>query len=196
MTKSKNPLIVGVAYFFLVFFVLLTLVSSPPFISIASALCALLHETGHLLCARALGRKVRPLSFSLTGLYPDVGYGTTLSCILIYAAGPLLNIVICAVCLLVLRSNWSDNLFSLFSVNAALGVYNLTPVPFSDGSGIMRCALGAFLGERVGDALCSGLELVFSFVFFVFFSYRFFAVGSGFFPFFCSFVFMLVSIIE
>lgn len=196
MKRVKNTLIASAAYFFFIFFVLLTLVSSPPFVCIASALCALLHETAHILCARAFGRKVRPLAFSLTGLCPDVGCGTTLSCILIYASGPFVNLVICAACLFILRSNYSETVFSLFSVNAALAVYNLTPVPFSDGGGILRCALGAFLGERVGGALCSVLELTFSFVFFVFFSYRFFTVGSGFLPFFCSFVFMLVSIIE
>jgi Zn-dependent protease len=84
--------------------------------------------------------------------------------------------------------------FGLFSVNAALAAYNLTPVPFSDGGGILRCVLGAFLGERIGGGMCSVLELVFSFAFFVFFSYRFFALGTGFFPFFCSFVFVMVSI--
>lgn len=194
MKTHKKTFLVGTAYFFLIFFLLLTLVSSPPFIGISSAVCALFHEAAHILCARAFGRKIKPLSFSPTGLYPDVGRGSTLSQILIYAAGPFVNLAICAVCLLVLRSNYSETVFSLFCVNAALALYNLTPVPFSDGGGIMRCVLTAFLGARVGGALCAMLELLFSFALFVFFSYRFFALGSGFFPFFCSFVFMLTSI--
>ena len=181
-------------YFCYVFTVLLMMTSSAPFICISTAVCALLHEAAHVLCARALGRRVHPISFSLTGLYPDLGSGSALSCILIYAAGPVLNLLLCILCLLLLQCGYREWLFELFCVNAVLAIYNLTPVPFSDGSGILRCFTGGLLGERVGGVLCTGLELLFSFLFFVFFSFRFFYMGRGFFSFFCSFVFLMSSI--
>ena len=177
-----------------VFTILLMITASPPFICIATVLCALLHEAAHVLCARAMGRQVRPLSFSLTGLYPDLGEGGTLSCIMIYAAGPAVNLLIAVLSLLILRCGYNDRVFELMCVNAALALYNLTPVPFSDGSGIMRCVLTGLLGERVGGGLCAALELLFSFLFFVFFSFRFFQLGRGFFSFFFSCLFLLSSI--
>ncbi len=181
-------------YFCYIFTILLMMTVSEPFICISTAVCALLHEAAHVLCARALGRQVRPISFSLTGLYPDLGSGTALSCVMIYAAGPAVNLLLCVLCLITLRCEYAEWVFELFCVNGILALYNLTPLPFSDGGGILRCAVGRMLGARVGSAVCTGLELLFSFLFFVFFSFRFFYIGRGFFSFFCSFVFLLSSI--
>ena len=174
-----------------IYVILLYLFSSPPFICIGVIASSLLHELCHILCARAFGRKVRVLSYSPTGLYPDLDRGNEISGILIYASGPLSNLLVCTVCLCILHKGYNERLFELFCINAALAAYNLTPVPFSDGSGIMRIALTFFLGEQVGILLCRMLELLFSFMFFVVFSFRFFVYGSGFFSFFCSFVFVI-----
>ena len=194
VTVKRTSLSRTFLYFCYVFALLLMITSSTPFICISTAVCAALHEAAHVLCARAMGRRVRPISFSLTGLYPDLGSGSTLSCILIYAAGPAVNLLICAVCLWILHCGYSARIFELFCANAVLALYNLTPVPFSDGGGILRCAVERMLGARVGGAVCSAVELVFSFLFFVFFSFRFFYAGRGFFSFFCSFVFLLSAI--
>lgn len=177
-----------------IFILLLYLCSAPPLISLCTLLCALGHEYAHLLCARICGRTIRPLSFCPAGIRPEVSGGTELSGILIYAAGPLFNITICIVCILLLRQDWEKRLYELFCVNLTLALYNLTPVPFSDGDGIMRTAVCFFVGERVGNALCSAVGLLFSFIFFVIFSFRFFVAGSGLFSFFSSFVFVIISI--
>ena len=177
-----------------IFILLLYLCSSPPFVSLCTLVCAFAHEGSHLLCARLCGRSIRPLSFCPAGIRPEVSEGGELSGILIYAAGPLANLTICIICLLCLKYNYTQSLYTAFCVNLALALYNLTPVPFSDGSGIMRAALCYFLGARVGTFLCSALELLFSFIFFILFSFCFFASGRGLFSFFSSFVFVIISI--
>ncbi len=195
MTGRKKNAALTLVYAAYIFMILLYILSSPPFICISTVICAAMHEMCHVLCAKALGRKnIRPLSFSATGLYPELGSGSTVSCILIYASGPAFNILVCAACLFFLRGGYSERIFELFCVNAALALFNLTPVPFSDGDGIMRASLSFFLGERVGGFLCSAVELFFSFLLFVLFSYRFFAFGAGFFSFFCSFIFVMSAI--
>lgn len=191
MTQNQKTLKKTLTLAIYIFIILLYLFSSPPFICIGVLVCALMHETCHILCARALGRRVRILSFSPIGIYPDLDRGDEISAILIYASGPLFNILVCIFCLCFLHKGYSERVFELFCINAALAAYNLTPVPFSDGSGIMRIALTFFVGEQVGMLLCRMLELIFSFVFFVVFSWRFFVYGSGFFSFFCSFVFVI-----
>ncbi|MBQ2863165.1 MAG: hypothetical protein IJE84_03230 [Clostridia bacterium] len=177
-----------------VFTLLLYLFSCPLFILVTTLICALLHEGAHILSARLLGRRVGHTVLCPAGILPDVSCGGEVSGILIYLAGPLSNICICIAALIFLHRAYDRHLFTVFCVNAALAVYNLTPIPFSDGSGIMKITLRFFLGERVGGVLCGCLELVFSFLFFVFFSYRFFALGAGFFSFCCSFVCVIHSL--
>lgn len=177
-----------------VFTLLLYLCSCPLFILITTLICALLHEGAHILSAKILGRRVNRPVLCPAGILPDVSYGGEISGILIYLAGPLLNICICILSLLFLHRAYDQRLFIVFCVNAALAVYNLTPIPYSDGSGIMKITLCFFLGGKVGGILCGCLELVFSFLFFVFFSYRFFALGAGFFSFCCSFVCVIHSL--
>lgn len=189
-TNTKKSILTAVYIFIL----LLYLCSAPPFISLCTLVCATAHEGAHLLCAHLCKRRIRALSFCPAGIRPDVSTGGEISSILIYAAGPLINIAVCIICVLCLKHDYSKWVYDVFCVNLALALYNLTPVPFSDGDGIMRTSLCFFVGERVGGFLCSALELLFSFVFFVIFSFRFFVVGNGLFSFFCSFIFVIISI--
>ena len=167
--------------------------SAPPFICAVTLLCSAAHECAHLLCAKALGRRISPISFSLTGLYPSAGTGSALSCAVIYASGPFVNIVIALISLFALRYTDSAYPADVFSVNAVLALFNLLPIPFSDGDGLLRLTLGAFLGETRSALICSALELLFSFMLFVIFSYRFFVAAGGIFPYFLSVIFVLVS---
>ncbi len=190
--NNKARTVLYAVYFFVIS---LYLISAPPFICLVTVICAAMHEASHLLCAKLLGRRVSPLRMGVTGIYPDVGCGSALSCILIYAAGPLFNMLVCIFCLAFFKFfSYNDKMFEIFCANAALFCFNILPVPYSDGDGIVRTAFSFFLCSRIADFLCASLNLIFSFMLFVFFSYRFFIFGGGFFSFFCSFVFMIASV--
>ena len=157
-------------------------------------LFAALHEAGHLICARLFGRKIKILDFSFSGLRPSVSSGSASSCLLIYLAGVWVNLLFAVCAWLALRVWQSDIMFDIFIINALLFLYNVMPVPFSDGDGIMRCALSLVFYERVVSFICTALNIIFSFIFFLFFSFRFFMLGEGVFSFFCSAVFLLASL--
>lgn len=181
-------------YSFYVFGILIYLVSAPIFLCASTIVFALLHELGHLLCAKALGRRISVLCFSPTGLYPSVGTGDALSSAVIYASGPMVNIMSSIVLYLLDSAHPSDMLSELFYINAALALFNLLPIPFSDGSGLLRCFLWRFLKVRRAESACRIIELLFSSVIFMLFSYRFFIAPGGFFSFFLSIVFVLAAI--
>ena len=184
----------SLVYSFYIFSILLYIFSAPPFICICALACSALHECSHMITAKALGRKTSVLCFSPTGLYPSAGAGDMLSSVLIYAAGPSLNILLCMLSACAVQLWDISYIISFFSVNAALAVFNLLPIPFSDGDGIFRCVLGRILKKGHAHGICSAVEAIFSGALFFFFSYRFFAAPGGFFSFFLSVVFMLVSL--
>ena len=190
-SKSAARAVIYSAYTFVI---LLYIFSSPPFICAATLICAAMHEACHILCAAAFKRKIKPLSFSVTGLYPDVGRGSAASCVAIYIAGPIFNILMCGICFFLFRSFPSQTVVELFSVNAALGCFNLLPIPFSDGSGIIRICISRLIKKSLGDILCGVVETLFSFMLFVLFSYRFFMLQKGLFSFLCSFVFVVCAL--
>lgn len=177
-----------------IFIISLYVVSSPPRIMIMTLIFSAMHESAHILCAKALGRDVSPFRFSFSGLYPDLSTGTPISTLLIYVSGPAVNLVAVITAMSILRGGYSDATLDAFCVNALLFIYNLLPVPFSDGDGIMRTTLSFFLCDKLVRIFCAVLNLVFSIAVFSFFSYRFLLLGTGLFSFVCSFVFMLASL--
>ncbi len=181
-------------YAALFFCLSLYIISSPPRIMLLTLLFAFLHEAGHLICAKLLGRRIKILDFSFSGLRPSVSSGGASSCLLIYLSGVWVNLLFAVCAWLVIRGWQSDIIFDVFIINALLFLYNVMPVPFSDGDGIMRCALSLVFCEGIVNFICTALNIIFSFIFFLFFSFRFFMLGEGVFSFFCSAVFLLASI--
>ncbi len=183
-------------YAALFFFLSLYIISSPLNIMLLTLLFCTLHEAAHIICAKALGCKVKVLKFSFFGLCPELECGSPLSCLAIYSAGVTLNLIFAILSLFFLHNGYSSLVFDIFIINALLFLFNIIPTPFSDGNGIMRAALSFFLSERAVYVICTALNILFSFVLFVFFSYRFFVLGTGVFSFFCSVVFLLEAISE
>lgn len=172
----------------------LYIISSPPQIMLLTLIFAALHEAGHLLCAKILGRRIKILDFSFSGLRPNVSVGSASSCLLIYLSGVWVNLIFAVSALFIFRVRQSDIIFDIFVINSLLFLYNVMPVPFSDGDGILRCTLSLVLHESTVNFICTALNVLFSFIFFLFFSFRFFMLGEGLFSFFCSAVFMLASL--
>ncbi len=94
-----------------------------------------LHECGHIAAALACGVRVKRIGLSWVGLHIVRDPGPTWANLGISLAGPLLNLLLAAL----LR-----NTLPLFAeVNLIAGLYNLAPIPHSDGSRIL-----ALLRER------------------------------------------------
>jgi len=190
---KEHPYSKAVPYAAYIFIISLYLVSSPPKIMLLTLLFSALHEAAHIICAKALGREVSPWRFSFFGLCPDTSSGSALSTLFIYASGPAVNLAVSLVSIAVMRGGGSDTLLYVFSINALLFVYNIIPVPFSDGDGIMRTVLSFFLSSTLVKYICAVLNVIFSTAVFSLFSYRFLFLGSGLFSFFCSFIFLFSS---
>ena len=105
---------------------------------IGAACC---HEVGHLLCARSLGLKVRRLGLSWRGPYIVREQGNPLQNLAVSLAGPLMNLILAGTMVLGPWLGIGVIIFGLY--NLALGLYNLLPVPCSDGRRILNLLFNA-----------------------------------------------------
>jgi Zn-dependent protease len=88
-----------------------------------------LHECGHVVTALLCGVKVKRVGVCSRGLYTVREPGPKWSNIAVSAAGPLVNLVL-AVAL------W-NSMTTFAEVNVIACLYNLLPIPNSDGSRIL-----------------------------------------------------------
>lgn len=89
----------------------------------------ILHECGHIGTAFLCGVKVKKVGFSRRGLYTVREAGPKWSNVIISAAGPLVNLLL-AIAL------W--NTLTIFAeVNLVACIFNLLPIPHSDGTRIL-----------------------------------------------------------
>lgn len=89
----------------------------------------LLHESGHIVVAWLFGVKVKKVGVSKLGFYTMRESGPYWANLCISFAGPLVN-------LLLAFALW-DALPTFAWVNLVAGVYNLLPIPHSDGKRIL-----------------------------------------------------------
>ena len=88
-----------------------------------------LHECGHIGTALLCGVKVKKVGLSRRGLYTVREAGPKWSNIIVSAAGPMVNLLLAIVL-------WNTmNLFA--EVNLVACIYNLLPIPNSDGTRIL-----------------------------------------------------------
>ncbi len=123
---------------------------------LAAALAAVLvHESGHIIAATALGAGLRRgrrffgLSIKLDGT-ERIGYGAEA---VIYAAGAAANLA----SLLLPRMGQE---FYACSLGAA--IFNLVPLSGSDGSGIVGAAVSYFWSVRASKRVTDALSLAFA----------------------------------
>lgn len=104
-------------------------------------LCALLHETGHLLVYRWQWHHWPDLQLSPTGICLMMR-GTAMTPrqeLLLAAAGPLVNLTACCLVLLWMEhTQYSYNGYWFASTNLLVGGINLLPLPGLDGERILR----------------------------------------------------------
>ena len=89
----------------------------------------ILHECGHVLAALLCGVKVKRVGLCRRGLYTVREPGSKWANVAVSAAGPLVNLIL-AVML------W-DSMRVFAEVNVIACLYNLLPIPNSDGTRIL-----------------------------------------------------------
>jgi Zn-dependent protease len=100
----------------------------------------LLHEIGHMLVAVALGVKVHEFGICMLGAYNRRAYGNSRrNEILISLAGPLVNFALIIPCFLLPHIG-----FELTLCNLVLALFNLLPIPSSDGLRILKTICGPY----------------------------------------------------
>lgn len=110
----------------------------------------LVHECGHILCARLLGWGTPALSFRLTGIrLRYFGIHPYWQEILVLAAGSGAGIAAAAIC--------RGGFFSFYCVG--LGAANLLPIAGLDGGGILQNICSMLLPPAYGAAICRGASV-------------------------------------
>jgi len=100
---------------------------------VGAALC---HELGHLMCACAVGLRIRRVGMSWRGPYIIRAQGNPLQNLAVSIAGPLMNLIFAGTMVLAPWLGVGVVIFGIY--NLTLGLYNLLPVPSSDGRRIIN----------------------------------------------------------
>jgi Zn-dependent protease/CBS domain-containing protein len=141
--------------------------------------CVVAHEFGHILMARSFGVKTPDVTLLPIGgiasmeRIPD----NPREELLIAIAGPLVNVAIAAILILVGRLSMADLsaadlekaslLQRLATANIALFIFNLVPAFPMDGGRVLRALLAMRLGAQRSTVIAARLGQVFAFLFVV-----------------------------
>ena len=152
--KSKMKL--GVSFFSLL--ILLSLILTRSYLSLAALVAAALHECGHILAAKLCHIPLVQMKLGIFGatLKTDralCSYGKE---IILAAAGPLTNLLCFALCCIADAKSEEAELFALASF--VLAILNLLPISELDGGRIVYCTLASLLPVSVASRIVSTLS--------------------------------------
>jgi tetratricopeptide (TPR) repeat protein len=137
-------------------------------------LCVFLHEFGHTLAAQAVGVQVKNITIWLLGGVTNLNNkaGNPLDNLVIYTAGPLVNMFLAFLFVLgymtaefIVLPNihasetflWVQTIinlsFSFAFINLVLVVFNLLPIYPLDGGNIIHSAIEMYLGRQNADLI-------------------------------------------
>ena len=157
----------------------------------AVIICAIIHESGHLLCAKALNIKIKEMVIDVGGakIYPVSSSYSYAHELLLAFSGPTFNLL----CILFLNitlnekvnvsiishTTYTDLSFVeyvyVFSLMQA--ILNLLPINTLDGGRMLRCILCILASERIGDVAIRISTLIFALILWILSVY--FLLGSG-----------------
>ncbi len=107
-----------------------------------------LHEASHILMARLQGLKVKRIGITWKGPYIVREAGTSEQNLRVCLAGPMVNLILAALCLRVAPA------FAL--CNLVLGGFNLLPIPSSDGQRAWQLWRGRWSVRRAPELKDAG----------------------------------------
>lgn len=127
-------------------------------------LALFLHELAHLIVATKRGYKLREFRIDLFGMAIDIDSDIeSKDCFVVNIAGPLINLILCGVCVLLyyLLPNSYVYLHTFCIANLSLAIFNLLPIYPLDGGKIFR----GILGERHFNKVDFYMRVVLSSIF-------------------------------
>ena len=104
-----------------------------------------IHESAHILTARILGVKVKRIGANWRGPYLVRDAGTPIQNLLITLAGPLSNLATAWLCLQAKSGMY------LWLMSVTLGIFNLLPIPGSDGMRALKTAINIWKTSQVRE---------------------------------------------
>lgn len=119
------------------------------------------HEVAHLLAALCIGLKPASITLSPFGAHLMLKNKIVRSLadeVILYAAGPLLNGIVAAVCAYLGSTD-------LYRINAALMLINLMPVPPLDGGIILKRVITYNAGIRASERVSTAISVTAAAVF-------------------------------
>jgi stage IV sporulation protein FB len=154
---------------FILLLIVISLIGSG-LLALSSFFFSLLHEFSHAWIARKKG--YTPLSISI-GLFGGVLHIKERDikpkdAMIIYIAGPLLNLLFALGFYLLLLQFPSHWLSDIVAANILLALFNLMPFYPLDGGKIVKLYLSYFLGQEKANTLSRIFSLMFSVLLFIF----------------------------
>ena len=178
------------------------LVSEKIFVLIVYTCAAVIHEFGHIAAARALGIKIKDISFDYSGLRISIDERLTSYSaeFLLAAAGPASNLLSASAVALCIKISGREVL-SVFEAahdfidvgspsvegvcaffiiaSCVQAIINLLPVKTFDGGRILNCMLARVFDERISNTVLSITSGVFVFILWAVSLYLMLKMSSG-----------------
>ena len=140
---------------------LLALIFTHSYISLAALFAAAIHEIGHILAAKMCAIPIRELKLDIFGasLSTNTALYSYKKEIFLAAAGPIANILSALILYPILKS--SSSFGQLFiAASLFLGILNLLPISDFDGGRITRCIMCEIFSHSTACRICEVLSLV------------------------------------
>lgn len=139
---------------------LIALVLTHSYISLAAVIAAAIHELGHILAAKACHIPLNELKLDIFGA--SISTSTSLYSykkeIALASAGPLINILSVLILHPLLNKSPFGELF--LATSLFLGLLNLLPIADFDGGRITRCIMCQIFSHRIAFRICQILSLL------------------------------------
>ena len=134
---------------------IISLIATRSYLSLAAMLAAFTHEMGHLLAASLCDVKIKELRLDIFGaaLTPTHAFSSYKQELTVAAGGPLVNIIF-AIFILIFCKGRGQFLEQFMTASFFLGGLNLLPISDFDGGRILRCSLSYLFSVNAVELLC------------------------------------------
>ncbi len=121
-------------------------------------IAALLHELGHILCARLLGIPLTGCSVRPCGAFLNFDFSRTSYCRegCVHLAGAGTGILSAAAAVWI----FGEKAEYFAGISVVLAAVNLLPVQGFDGGGVLHCLLSDVVSPEKGDGICRAVSLI------------------------------------